>query len=95
MNDGEFIYNKSGGATNGNLSLKSSLFADLSTAKSWLAQQYANGTPVIIYYPLAIATEETVSNLPTIATVKGTNIISTETEVTPTEIGITYVAKHN
>ncbi|MCQ2581233.1 MAG: hypothetical protein MJ164_03650, partial [Alphaproteobacteria bacterium] len=28
-------------------------FGDITTFKSWLAQQYANGTPVTVYYPLA------------------------------------------
>lgn len=69
--------------------------SEVSVWKQYLAQQYANGTPVIICYPLATPTEESISNLPVISTVKGTNVINTETEVTPTEFGITYVAKHN
>ncbi len=33
---------------------------DLSGFKQWLSQQYADGTPVTVYYPLAEAVEETV-----------------------------------
>jgi len=36
-------------------------FTTVEQLKSWLADQYANGTPVIIVYPLATATTETVT----------------------------------
>lgn len=43
--------------------------------KTWLAQQYANGTPVIIVYPLATETTETVTGQ-TLTTVQGDSTLT-------------------
>ncbi len=42
---------------------------------TWLAAQYANGTPVIVVYPLATATTETVTGQ-TLTTVQGDNTLT-------------------
>ena len=42
--------------------------------KQWLADQYANGTPVIIVYPIATPTTEQVAGQ-TMALKRGTNVI--------------------
>lgn len=71
---------------------------------TWLAEQYAAGTPVTVWYVLA--TEETgivneplmrigdyadeVSNVATIPTVNGSNTIDVETAVKPSEVYIKY-----
>ncbi len=39
--------------------MRTSLYTDVSEFKQWLADQYAAGTPVIVYYPLATPVEET------------------------------------
>lgn len=48
--------------------------ANLATFKAWLATQYANGTPVIIIYPLKDSTTETVTGQP-MATTTGDNTV--------------------
>lgn len=53
--------------------------------KSYLADQYANGTPVVIYYPLATATTESIT-APDIAMFEGTNTITTDTTVSPSDM---------
>ncbi len=57
--------------------------------KSFLASEYAKGTPVTIYYPLAEPTTETV-DVPDIPTLTGNSIIDVDTEVKPTNMSITY-----
>ena len=57
--------------------------------KSFIANQYANGMPVIIYYPLYVQTEETII-LPTIPSIKGTTIYSVGTNITPSNMYIKY-----
>ena len=58
--------------------------------KQWLATQYANGTPVIIVYPLATPTTETATTQP-MNLQKGTNIIEvTESSLDDLEIEATY-----
>lgn len=77
---------------------------DVTSVKTWLSQQYANGTPVTVWYVLA--TEKTgivneplmrigdyadeVSNVATIPTVNGSNTIDVETAVKPSEVYIKY-----
>ena len=51
-----------GGAIN--LSISTSICTTDTEFKQWLADQYANGTPVIIVYPLATATTEQVTPQP-------------------------------
>ena len=50
-------------------------FSTVNAFKQWLATQYVNGTPVIVVYPLAESTTETVTAQPlTVQT--GTNIVT-------------------
>ena len=61
--------------------------------KSFLADQYANGTPVIVVYPLATPTTETVTAQP-MNIQKGTNIIEvTEASLDDLEIEVKYKGK--
>jgi hypothetical protein len=56
--------------------------------KSYVAAQYANNTPVTIWYILATPTTETVT-VPTIATAKGSNTLTVDTTLPPYEVSIT------
>lgn len=56
------------------LFIKSTNFASPEGLKSWLAAQYAAGTPVIVIYPLATPTTETVTGQ-TLVLTSGTNVI--------------------
>lgn len=49
--------------------------SQLSTLKSWLAAQYAAGTPVIVVYPLATAQDEVAPVPQTMQTVAGDNTL--------------------
>lgn len=61
--------------------------------KTWLAQQYTNGTPVTIWYVLA--TPETSSQAGvSIPTVAGDNTISVDTTVQPSEFTATWTGWH-
>lgn len=57
--------------------------------KTWLAEQYAAGTPVIIVYPLSEATTESVARQ-SLSTVKGTNVVSVTAEVSPVALSCEY-----
>ena len=57
--------------------------------KTWLAEQYAAGTPVIIVYPLAEATTESVAGQ-ALHTVAGTNTVSVTAEVSPVALSCEY-----
>ena len=57
--------------------------------KAWLAQQYAAGTPVIVVYPLAEPTTETVTGQ-TLTITKGDNVISAEGSLTGLELEAKY-----
>lgn len=61
---------------------------DIDTVEKWtafLVNQYAAGTPVIVYYPLATATTEIIT-APDIAMFEGTNTITTDTTVSPSDM---------
>lgn len=58
--------------------------------KAWLATQYANGTPVIVIYPLATPTTETVTPQ-TLQTQAGTNILQiTQASIDNLPLEVTY-----
>lgn len=61
--------------------------------KTFLAEQYAAGTPVIVVYPLAEEAEEQVipQNL---STVDGTNVIAVTAEVSPITLEVKYAYKN-
>ena len=83
------------------------LFTTIITLKSYLAQQYANGTPVIIWYVLATETTgivneplrkigdyaDTVSGI-TIPTIAGANTIDVDTTLKPSEMSVNYHGWH-
>lgn len=73
--------------------------------KTWAAQQYANGTPITIYYP--VTEQITTLNEPlmkignyadslttSIPTTDGANTISVNTTVQPSEVSATYHGWH-
>ena len=64
--------------------------SDLVAFKSWLATQYANGTPVIVVYPLETPTTETVTGQP-LQVVAGQNIAEiTQASLAGLELEATY-----
>lgn len=63
--------------------------SDTDAFKSWLAAQYAAGTPVIVIYPLAEETTETVTPQ-ALTTAAGTNTVSATAEVSPINLDVTY-----
>lgn len=73
--------------------LRNSTFPTVDDFKQWLADQYANGTPVIVVYPLATPTTETVTAQP-MNIQKGTNIIEvTEASLDDLELEAKYKGK--
>jgi hypothetical protein len=84
--------------------IKDDNYNDASTFKTYLAQQYAAGTPVIVWYILATPQTATVneplmkigdyadevSNAATIPTVNGSNTFDVDTTVKPSEVYIKY-----
>lgn len=60
----------------------------LESFKSYIATQYAVGTPVTVWYVLAKPEEERLENLLPIQAIKGTNILTVGTTVQPSEIYI-------
>ena len=91
----------------GVLYYKDSSISDLASFKSWLAQQYANGTPVTVWYVLATPTTGTVNEpirkigtysdsvsgtgLPTTGTAETFDI---DTTLKPSEVSLTYHGWH-
>jgi hypothetical protein len=65
---------------------------ELADFKSYLAAQYAAGTPVIVLYPLAEATTEHVTGQ-NLSTVSGTNTLTATAEVSPIQLSVVYKAK--
>ena len=60
--------------------------------KQWLSDQYTAGTPVIVVYPLATSTTETVTGQP-MQTVAGDNIVEiTQASMSGLELEVTYNA---
>lgn len=82
-------------------------FTDVSDFKAYLAQQYAAGTPVTVWYVLATPTTgivneplrkigeyaDTVSDVISIPTVRGENVFDVDTEVKPSEVYIKYKSR--
>lgn len=61
------------------------------TANAWLAAQYAAGTPVIVVYPLATPTTESVAGQ-TLQVTNGDNIVEiTQASLTGLELEVTYM----
>ena len=66
---------------------------DTAAYKSYLADQYAAGTPVTIWYVLAEDQAEAVT-LPQIPTISGQNTLSFETALQPSSVSVTGHIKH-
>ena len=79
MENNCFAYNKDGGSSvaNGNITFKPDLtvYNTVEKFKQFLAEQYNNGTPVIIVFPLVTSTSETVTGQ-TLTTVDGDNVLT-------------------
>lgn len=74
------------------LYLKGSGFSTSSELNSWLAQQYNAGTPMILVYPLATATTETVTPQP-LSVQAGTNIVTiTQASIDNLTLEVSYKA---
>lgn len=90
---------RAGGASGSSVTVRRTIYikyAGLSSVndfKQWLATQYANGTPVIIVYPLATPTTETATAQP-LNLQEGTNIIEiTEASLDNLEVEVKYKGK--
>lgn len=65
-------------------------FSTVDKFKAWLAAQYEAGTPVIVIYPLATETTESVAGQ-SLNTVNGSNVISVTAEVSEVPLDIEYL----
>lgn len=99
------IYSGAGDYRN-TIYIKCSEFASVDSWKSWLAERYASGDPIIIWYilrneetgivndPLAkigtYADELHITNEVTIPTIKGTNTLTVDTTLPPSQTTVTY-----
>lgn len=63
-------------------------FPSVADFKSYLAAQYAAGTPVTVWYVLTTPIEEPLGTLPAIPTLSGTNAMSVDTTVKPSQMYI-------
>ena len=77
------------GAASTNVWFNNTSLTSLDAWRAWLAAQYAAGTPVIVIYPLAEETTESVTAQP-LTTAAGTNTISATAEVSPITLDIEY-----
>ena len=59
---------------------------------AWLAAQYAQGTPVIVLYPLKEETTESATPQP-LSTADGDNVVSATANVSPIQLEVTYERK--
>lgn len=71
---------------------KYSAITTVADFKAFLADQYAQGKPVIAWYPLAEPVTESITPQ-ALRTVKGVNVIHAATPVAPVSITMTYRAK--
>ena len=66
--------------------------SDTTAWKQWLSDQYNSGNPVIVIYPLATATTETVT-AQSLTTQEGTNIVEiTEASMSNLPLEVSYKA---
>lgn len=66
-------------------------FSNAAALKTWLADQYATGMPVVIVYPLETTTTETVTGQP-MSTVEGDNIVEiTQASMDGLELEVKYI----
>ena len=92
-----------------NVWFNNSTFATSADFKAYLAQQYANGTPLTVWYVLATPTTaavneplmkigdyaDSISNAVSIPTTEGANTITVDTTVQPSEFTATWTGWHD
>ena len=76
------------------ISVPSSDYPTVSDYKTYLQQQYTNGTPVTIWYQMANPTTTQIT-APSIPTTDGANTITVDTTVQPSEVSMTWTGWHN
>lgn len=76
------------------ISVPSSDYPTVSDYKTYLQQQYTNGTPVTIWYQMANPTTTQIT-APSIPTTDGTNSITVDTTVQPSEFTATWTGWHD
>lgn len=105
----EFVYGTVYADNTYNLGIFPSELTTVTELRQWLATQYANGTPVTIWYSLYTPTTATVneplmkigdyadsiSNAMAIPTTDGANSITVDTTVQPSEFTATWTGWHN
>lgn len=80
------------GSTTNTIFIKYQTYNTVEQFKSWLADQYSAGTPVIVVYPLATATTETVTGQE-LTTQAGTNIVEiTQASIDNLGLEVSYKA---
>lgn len=84
----DYVYGKVYCDNTFNLGIFDSSINSTKNLNNSLAQRYANGTPVTVWYVLAEPEEEPLENLLPIRTIKGTNILTADTTVQPSEMYI-------
>lgn len=107
LNDGEMcLYSSSSGSTH-EVYVKDDSYLTADDFKTYLQQQYANGTPVCVWYVLATPTTaivneplrkigtyaDSISGI-TIPTVEGSQTFDVETTLKPSEVDLTYHGWH-
>ena len=106
LSSGEFALQKTATPIY-NVFLKNTAFTSTNGFKAWLAAQYANGTPVTVWYVLAEPTTvivneplrkigeyaDTVSGI-TIPTITGKDTFDVQTTLKPSEVDLTYHGWH-
>ena len=105
----EFVYGTVYADNTYNLGIFPSELSTVTELRQWLATQYANGTPVTIWYSLYTPTTaavneplmkigtyaDTLSNATAIPTTEGANTITVDTTVQPSEFTATWTGWHN
>lgn len=69
--------------------IKTTEYTTVADFKAYLAQQYANGTPVCVWYVLATPTTESIT-APEIPTTAGSNTFDVDTTLKPSKVYIKY-----
>lgn len=80
------------GAASANVYFRNTDCATLADFTAWLASQYAAGTPVIVLYPLATETTESVQGQ-RLHSASGENTISVTSNVDPVNLTVEYKAE--
>ena len=86
-----FFYNPSSPSTNIFFLRDTTYNNDADGFKSWLAQQYAAGTPVTVWYALGTPETET-ATMPQIPTATGSNTLSIGTTLPPSSVSLTFTS---